>query len=134
MTDAVHIIGDDIYPSVVFDPENGLFRISGRSMMDNAEFFYRDLLSWMDEYAENPNDIEFTIDMECFNIASSKRLLFLLYKLEEIIKASKVSVSVVWCYYDNEDDMFEVGQDFAVMVKIPFSFSICSPREDSVLA
>ncbi|MBL4653977.1 MAG: DUF1987 domain-containing protein [Flavobacteriales bacterium] len=125
--ESITLPGDNTYPSVVFDPENGLFNLSGRSLMDDAEFFYRDLLSWLNEYAENPTDIEFTIDMECFNIASSKRLLFLMYKLEESHKSKKATVSVTWCYSDDADDMLEVGRDFAVMVKIPFNFCICSP-------
>jgi hypothetical protein len=31
-------------------------------------------------------------------------------------------VSVKWHYQEDEDDMYEVGQDFAFMVKIPFEF------------
>ncbi|MBL4625549.1 MAG: DUF1987 domain-containing protein [Flavobacteriales bacterium] len=131
--DTINLQGNNTHPSVVFDPENGLFNISGRSLMDDAELFYRELLAWFDEFAKNPTDIEFTMDMECFNIASSKRLLFLFYKLEEIHKSEKAVVSVTWCYSNDADDMFEVGQDFAVMVKIPFNFCVCSPLEEPVL-
>jgi hypothetical protein len=32
------------------------------------------------------------------------------------------SVRVEWRYKDSDEDMFEVGQDYAYMVKVPFDF------------
>lgn len=132
--EALILDGDNLYPSVVFDSDNGTFRISGRSVMDNAEDFYRQALDWLDEFASEPTDVELTIDLKCFNIASSKRILFILYKLEEIRRNSDTTISVNWCHTKNEDDMLEVGQDFAVMVNIPFNFCVCTPHQEAVLA
>ncbi|MDA9564135.1 DUF1987 domain-containing protein [Flavobacteriales bacterium] len=128
--DAIRLTGNEVYPTVIMDPDNGVFQISGRSVMDDAELFYRELLEWFNEFAESPTDVDFTFDMECFNIASSKRLLFLLYKLEEMHKKGNITVTVTWCYSNDEDDMYEVGQDFAVMVKIPFNLCVCSTSEN----
>ncbi|MEN9400125.1 MAG: hypothetical protein RL632_1228, partial [Bacteroidota bacterium] len=61
------------------------------------------------------------IDLEYFNISSSKRILFLLYKLNELSEAGK-QVHVEWYYRQSDEDMYEVGQDYAYMVKVPFIF------------
>ena len=71
-------------------------RLKGKSIPDNAEEFYSDVLDWFDDYVANPNDeTVLKIDLEYFNISSSKRLLFLLYKLNELNDMSN-SVKVQW--------------------------------------
>ncbi|EPB65439.1 hypothetical protein ANCCEY_15497, partial [Ancylostoma ceylanicum] len=50
----------------------------------------------------------FKIDLEYFNISSSKRILFLLYKLNNLAK-NPDCVRVEWYYREDDEDMFEVG-------------------------
>lgn len=109
-------------PEVLFDPANNVFEIKGKSIPDDAEEFYQDILNWFDDYVANPlSETVLKIDLEYFNISSSKRLLFLLYKLNEIADSSN-DVKVHWYYNEADEDMFEVGQDYAFMVKFPFDF------------
>jgi len=114
-------------PEILFDPSNKVFEIKGKSIPDNAEEFYSDVLDWFDDYVANPiDDTVLKIDLEYFNISSSKRLLFLLYKLNEYklneLNDMNNGVKVQWLYNEMDEDMFEVGQDFAFMVKVPFDF------------
>ena len=77
-----------------------------------------------DFYLSNPaSQTVFKIDLEYFNISSSKRILFLLYKLNELSENGH-SVKVQWLYRDSDEDMYEVGQDYAYMVKVPFEFKM----------
>jgi len=109
-------------PEVLFDSHNEIFEIKGKSIPDDAEDFYMSVLQWFDDYVANPNPTTILkIDLEYFNIASSKRLLFLLYKLNEM-KAKDMDVRVIWRYNEADEDMYEVGQDYAFMVKVPFDF------------
>ncbi len=109
-------------PEIIFDPGNELFKIRGKSIPDDAESFYSPILNWFDDYLVNPNEkTTVVIDLEYFNISSSKRLLFILYKLNEL-QLTKNNVRIKWMYNENDEDMFEVGQDYAFMVKIPFDF------------
>lgn len=109
-------------PEILFDPANKVFEIKGKSIPDNAEEFYADVLSWFDDYVANPaEETVLKIDLEYFNISSSKRLLFLLYKLNELA-AKEAAVKVLWYHNEADEDMFEVGQDYAFMVKVPFDF------------
>jgi len=109
-------------PEVLFDPANSVFEIKGKSIPDNAEEFYMDVLDWFDDYVANPSEeTVLKIDLEYFNISSSKRLLFLFYKLNELADGEK-KVKVQWFHNEADEDMFEVGQDYAFMVKVPFDF------------
>lgn len=120
-------------PEVLFDPANNVFEIKGKSIPDNAEEFYTEILNWFDDYVANPLDeTVLKIHLEYFNISSSKRLLFLLYKMNELADRQKV-VKVQWHYNENDEDMFEVGQDYAFMVKFPFDFISYTMQEPSLV-
>lgn len=109
-------------PYISFDTLTGIMEIRGRSIPDNSDDFWVPILSWFESYLLDPCDhTTFKINLEYFNITSSKRILFLLYKLNELSEAGN-SVNVEWLYRDTDEDMYEVGQDYAYMVKVPFSF------------
>ena len=112
----------DTTPKVDFNVESGVFAIEGKAITNDAEAFFNPVLEWLTEYIKRPAELTtVNIKLDYFNISSSKRILFVFYKLNEIIEAGK-NISVNWFYHVDEDDMYEVGQDFAFMVKIPFEF------------
>lgn len=115
------LLATDKTPGITFK-KTGELKISGKSIPEDAEEFFAPALKWLDGYVENPaKNTILSIDLEYFNISSSKRILFILYKLNDLV-AKNADVKVKWIYDDNDEDMFEVGQDYAFMVKIPFEF------------
>ncbi len=109
-------------PLIDFDGDSGLMVIKGRSIPDSPDEFWFQVLSWFEAYLLAPSrKTTFNIDLEYFNVTSSKRILALLYKLNELSDDGR-DVTVNWYYRDGDEDMFEVGQDYAYMVKVPFSF------------
>lgn len=115
-------------PEVNFDPSKGIFSIKGKSVPEDAAAFYDELLEWIENYAISPQEeTVLTIDLEYFNISSSKRLLFLLYKLNDMMDNGN-NVRIKWMYNEDDEDMFEVGQDYAFMVKLPFDFLSYKPE------
>ncbi|MDB4324450.1 DUF1987 domain-containing protein [Crocinitomicaceae bacterium] len=109
-------------PAIKFNPNNGLMEIIGRSIPYDSDAFWMPILSWFESYIYTPNEITtFKINLDYFNISSSKRILFLLYKLNELSDKG-LGVSVIWEYRKDDEDMYEVGQDYAYMVKVPFEF------------
>lgn len=109
-------------PQIDFDPKNGLMQIKGRSIPDNPDDFWLPILNWFESYVLSPCEkTVFKIDLDYFNISSSKRILVLLYKLNELVEEGK-DVSVQWLYRKADEDMYEVGQDYAYMVRVPFEF------------
>ncbi len=111
-------------PYINFDGGTGIMQIKGRSIPDQPDEFWAPILNWFDSYLLNPSQkTVIKIDLEYFNISSSKRILFLLYKLNELVEAGN-EVKVKWMYRDTDEDMYEVGQDYAYMVKVPFEFKM----------
>ena len=109
-------------PFLKFDASLGDFFIEGKSIPSDAEGFYGPVLHWLKEYVDKPNlKTTLVLKLDYFNISSSKRILFIFYKLNELIDAGH-KVNVKWYFHEGEDDMHEVGQDFAFMVNIPFEF------------
>jgi hypothetical protein len=109
-------------PYINFDGATGIMLIKGRSIPDHPDEFWTPILDWFDSYLLNPSkNTIIKIDLEYFNISSSKRILFLLYKLNDLVETGN-EVKVKWMYRDTDEDMYEVGQDYAYMVKVPFEF------------
>jgi SiaC family regulatory phosphoprotein len=109
-------------PSISFNPLIGRMEINGRSIPDTPDEFWMPVLNWFESYLISPSPkTTFKINLEYFNISSSKRILFLLYKLNELSERG-LDVCVEWHYRTEDEDMYEVGQDYAYMVKVPFEF------------
>lgn len=109
-------------PYISFNSELGVMEIKGRSIPEQADDFWLPVLNWFESYVQMPaKQTIFRIDLEYFNISSSKRILFLLYKLNNLAKITE-SVKVEWYYREDDEDMYEVGNDYAYMVKVPFDF------------
>lgn len=120
--DILSIKATALTPFVMFDSTNGNMKIEGRSIPENADDFWLPILNWFESYIISPSNVTtFSINLEYFNISSSKRILFLLYKLNELAERG-CDVKVEWIYRKEDEDMFEVGQDYAYMVKVPFEF------------
>jgi len=119
-------------PYINFNSETGEFKLEGKSVPAAAEDFYCNVLDWLDEYLAHPQEMtKMSLKLDYFNIASSKRILYILYKLNELVE-NGFKVQVSWYYIEEEDDMLEVGEDFAFMVKIPFEFIAYNPFTKAV--
>lgn len=120
-------------PMVRFNAQTGELGIKGRSIPEDADEFWVPILSWFESFVLNPTQsVVIRLDMEYFNISSSKRILFILYKLNDLIE-NGIEVKVEWHYKLTDIDMYEVGQDYAYMVKVPFNFiSYAEPELISV--
>lgn len=106
-------------PEVTFDPEKGIFEISGRSIPENSVDFYQPLLAWLDDYLIQPNNTtRFTIKLEYFNTSSSKCLIDIFRKLESLYLQEQ-DVVIFWYYEEEDEDMKESGEDFKDILKVP---------------
>jgi len=125
----IKIQGSDDTPKVILDanPDNPIFEISGRSLPEDVVAFYEPILEWLDEYAQGPlPKTVFDFKLEYFNTASSKLLLDVLLKLEDMYDDGN-DILVRWHYPDDDEDMEEAGEEYADIVEVPFeqvSYSI----------
>ena len=118
--DVIKIKGTDDTPNVILDAENNIIEFSGRSLPEDVATFYAPILEWIDEYAKGPNEkTEVVIKLEYFNTASSKMILDILLKFEEIHNEGH-DVVVSWYYMEDDEDMEEAADEYADIVDIPF--------------
>ncbi len=116
----IKIKGTDDTPNVLLDRDNEIFEISGRSLPEDVAAFYEPILDWLDAYADSPLEkTVFNFKLEYFNTASSKLLLDILLKLEDMCDEGK-DVLVKWHYPDDDEDMEEAGEEYADIVEVPF--------------
>ncbi|MEZ4889694.1 MAG: DUF1987 domain-containing protein [Crocinitomicaceae bacterium] len=109
-------------PYISLNPDTGEMIIEGRAIPENADEFWNPIIHWFESYVHQPAaNTVFKMKLEYFNTSSSKRILFLLYKLNTLVKEQNFA-SVQWYYREEDEEMFEVGNDYAYMVKVPFEF------------
>ncbi len=118
--ETIKIQGTEDTPKVILDKDTDLMEISGRSLPEDVASFYEPVLTWLDEYAQNPNPKTiFNFKLIYFNTASSKLLLDILMKLEEIHEAGH-DVLIRWHFPEDDEDMEEAGEEYADIVDVPF--------------
>jgi len=122
-----------VSPEIILDMDQNIYSIKGKSVVEEVDHFYDPVLNWLDSFGEDLNgQIQFIFDLEYFNIFSSKRILFVLYRLSDLRKAG-ADISILWHFSLEDDDMKEVGEDFACMVNLPFEF-ICKTLHNPTIS
>ena len=110
--------GTEDTPTIILDKDKGIMELSGRSLPEDSTTFYKQVLDWIEVYANDPNpSTTFVFKLEYFNTASSKLLLDVLYALEDL-----PGIRVKWYFNEEDEDMEEAGQEFCELVEIPFEF------------
>jgi hypothetical protein len=109
-------------PLIQFDPSSGNFELKGKSIPENSILFYKPLFEWMDQYIGTPAPkTVLHIQLDYFNTSSSKCVVDLFKKLEQIAKNGKGAAEINWMYDESDEDMLEAGEDYKTIIKIPFN-------------
>lgn len=121
--EAFKIAGTDDTPNIDFNP-GGKFIVSGRSLPEDVKAFFGPVFAWLDEYqASGPGSTTFEFELEYFNTASSKMILDLLMKIEDM-KGAGIDVKIIWYYDEDDEDMEEAGEEYEELVDVPFELKI----------
>ncbi len=106
-------------PTLEFNYDSGEIVIKGRSLPENAISVYEPAFEWLEKYVASPKDATtVSVSLEYFNTSSSKLILELFKKFEQLHKnGSKIQVK--W-YYENDDiDLKEEGETFQELIDVP---------------
>ena len=107
-------------PSVKLDGTTGIIEIKGRSIPENSVDFYKPLIDWLEKYGQTPcANTMVIIQLEYFNTSSSKCILDIFKKLELISKKGN-PVEINWYYEEDDEDMFEAGEDYQSIINLNF--------------
>lgn len=117
-------------PQVIFDPNDELFEISGRSLPENVVKTYEPVLQWIDQNVGRlQNGAVFSFKVDYLNSASAKMISLILTKLEEFYK-SGISIEVKWYYNLDDDDIQSEGEIYAKLKKIPIKLIGIEDEDD----
>lgn len=107
-------------PAINFDHDKGLLDIKGRSIPENSIEFYKPLVQCLEKYASTPKaTTNANVHLEYFNTSSSKCILDIFKKLENIHKSGSQMV-ITWFYEQDDEDMREAGEDYQAIINVPF--------------
>ena len=108
-------------PMVMLDPA-GKMRIGGRSIPEDASKFFDEILNWILEYVNAPQDqTVIDIELEYFNSGSAKFVMQILRELSELIHNGK-ELKVNWYYEEGDDDILERGEYYASILDLDINF------------
>ena len=117
--DAIYIDATDETPYVALDAEKKVFEFSGKSLPEDVVTFYQPIIDWLEEFGSNPgSDNVISFKMDYFNTASSKMILDILIKLEEI-QEEHDCINVKWYFQEDDEDMEEAGEEYFEIVELP---------------
>ncbi|MFO7852854.1 MAG: DUF1987 domain-containing protein [Bacteroidota bacterium] len=108
-------------PEISLSPE-GTLRFKGRSIHENAQDFFDDVIDWVKEYINEPAETTFVdIQLEYFNSATAKYIIIMLQMLKDLrLKDKKYFVN--WFYEEGDEDILERGEYFAAVLDMDFNF------------
>lgn len=106
-------------PEILCSPMDGNLLIEGRSIPENSIEFYQPLFDWLDDFVDNPStDLELNVKLEYFNTSSSKCLVEVFRKLEQV-SPDQHTVKINWYYEEDDEDMEDSGRDFKEIISLP---------------
>lgn len=121
--EVINITATEDTPKVVLDHVNKVFEISGRSLPEDVVVFYQPVMQWLEDFEKSPiQNMELAIKLEYFNTASSKLILDILLKLEEIYQ-NGTQLKVKWYFLSSDTDMKEAGEEYSEIVGLPFEIT-----------
>jgi hypothetical protein len=118
--DSIFIEGTPKTPNISFDSGKGALLLKGRSIPENSIEFYKPLVDWLEAYSNSPQPKTVCdIQLEYFNTSSSKCLLDLFKKMENMSKSGN-EIIINWYYEEDDEDMLEAGEDYQSIINVPF--------------
>lgn len=107
-------------PAVHLSHEEGVLRITGCSIPENADRFYAPVYDEVDRYALAPRPrTSVHMELSYFNSSTSKYVLDLLKRLEDLHATGLSQVVLDWYYQEGDLDMREAGEDYRSLVEFP---------------
>ncbi len=111
-------------PYVDFNNQTGTIFIKGRSYSENAYTFYSRLNKWANNYLlSKPKSTHITLAFQYLNTSSGVQVFNFVRNIQQS-KSYGDSLTVVWGYEEDDDDLLQLGQDFSTALQLPFEFKL----------
>jgi len=117
----LHILPTENTPEFLFSPD-GMMRIKGRGLFQNKTEAIEQIMTWIDDYLNNPAEKTYVIiAFEYLNSFSTTILVSILRKLSQVILQSEKLV-IQWYYEEDDEDILERGEYISSTLDISFEF------------
>jgi hypothetical protein len=100
-----------------------LIEIKGCSAPDDHHALYQPLFDWLRAYEDSELPVCVNLQLDYFNDSSSAYLHSFLERLIEMWE-NGAEVSINWYYEEDNEDIFEQGEDLSSWIKIPFNMIV----------
>ncbi len=130
--DRLNIEQTEKTPSILFDPQSGIFQMEGNSRPEDVRAFYYPIIEKIkayfdnlvaqnniDQFADNPFIAKF--QLQYFNSSSAKFISDILFSFKEYADEN-INIEIEWLYDEGDEDMKEVGTDLSDMIRYNFKF------------
>ena len=122
--DPLYIKASEDTPKVLFDPLREIFEISGRSLPEDVNHFFKPVVKWLEDYFKVPNEkTVLVLNLNYFNTASSKILDEIFSYLDDKV-SDGFDVEIKWYCGEDDEDIMEAGYEFSENVDLPFEVVI----------
>ncbi len=113
------IEGNQKNPSIVLDPQNGVFEIKGNSIPEDANAFFQPIFDSLEEYFYTPFPLTIVnIALNYYNSSTSKWLLLLFQMLKSQDQKGN-NVFIKWYYDEGDEESLAAAEDYSKMMNIP---------------
>jgi hypothetical protein len=112
--DPIRIEPTERSPMINFDFGANKFLIKGESYPEDVAAFYGSVLETLQSHLGSVSDgeVNFEFELIYFNSSTAKVLMGLFETLDECAGSGN-TVSIVWKYEEDDDNMQELGEEFA---------------------
>lgn len=105
-------------PYVFYDSSVAILELKGRSSPESSIDFYSKILDKLEAFEiEKQSSITVNVAFEYFNTSSAKCVFDMFKRLKNLSEKGK-NVVLNWYYEEDDDDMFEAGEDFGYLLKL----------------
>jgi len=106
-------------PFVFLNSKEGIIVMSGKSVLENVDDFYRPIMEFISDHFLNTSKIQVYIRPDYCNSSTSKYYLKLVLQLDKLYIKGK-EVNVYWFQHEDEYDSYSDGYDYQSFVKYLF--------------
>jgi len=110
--------GSKNYPTITYDPDEDILRITGRSIAERPEFVYNPLEEWIRSHLSRYSQLTLIIFLEYINSGSSKSLRDVL-RMISTYRAPMYRVRITWLYEEDDEAMHELGEHYRDSAGVP---------------
>jgi hypothetical protein len=107
-------------PLISMDFREGILIIKGRSIPEDPEVFYEEVIDWIHEYFKEPvGNTQFRLYLEYANSGTSKYLMEILRIFKSYMDQGN-ACQVQWHYEEEDEAMYELGRHYQDAIDLPF--------------